>query len=725
MSTIMRNLQINAEEASGTGLHALQQGEISLAVSSFKAAADAKPEMGLYASNYIHALISNAQTTLARRIIDDYQKRGVQDINYSAIRTRLDQTDPTHNDAGYLMAFINEGRYETAESVARKFIVRFPSHGFGWKVLASIFIKKGLYVEALPVAQRAVELQPNQVDACNNLGIVLKELGRLHEAEDCIRRALVIEPDFAEAHNTLSTILTDQHRLQEAEASSRYALQLKPNYSLATNNLGTILMEQRRYAQAVVCLRRALALEPHNAYSHNNLGNALQLLGNIAAADDCYRKALQLDPDYADAHSNLLLNLNYDDATEPSTALEDARTYGQTVSRKATKPFTQWQCPMPPRRLRVGLVSGDLREHAVGFFLEGLLQHLDPARIELYAYPTVPNADDMTDRIKRQIERWRPLSGLSDEGAAQLIHQDGIHILIDLAGHTRHNRLPVFAWKPAPVQATWLGYFATTGVTEMDFLIADEWTLPQAQEVNFTEKIIRLPNTRLCFTPPAVDIEVSSLPALTNGFITFGCFSNLAKVNDAVVACWAKVLKSVPNSRLLLKAKQLREESASRSLRERFACHQIAEHRLLLEGPSPREEYLAAYHRVDVILDGFPFPGGTTSAESLWMGVPVLTLAGESLISRQGLGLLMNVGLPDWISTNVDDYVCLAATHSGDLPRLARLRAGLRERALQSPLFDACQFAVQFEATLHQMWNLKQSQVDATEECDGAGAHLS
>jgi predicted O-linked N-acetylglucosamine transferase (SPINDLY family) len=384
--------------------------------------------------------------------------------------------------------------------------------------------------------------------------------------------------------------------------------------------------------------------------------------------------------------------------------LEEARQYGECVNALASMRYTDWVCENSPKRLRVGMVSGDLCTHVVSYFLEGLLRGLDSDRIELIAYPTRPKEDPTSQRLRAYFAAWKPLTGLSDAAAAECIHADGVHILLDLNGHTAYNRLPVFAYKPAPVQASWLGYFATTGVAAMDYLIADPWTMPETEEAYFTEKIWRLPETRLCFTPPDVDVSVSQLPALTSGYITFGCFNNLTKMNDGVVALWSRVLAAVPGSRLLLKAKQLKDASVRQNVFERFATHGVGAERLVLEEPAPRAEYLAAYQRLDIVLDPFPYPGGTTSCEALWMGVPVLTLAGERFLSRQGVGLLMNTGLPEWIASDPDDYVARAVSHAGDLQGLAAVRASLRERFVATPICDAKRFARHFEQALEGMW---------------------
>ena len=372
------------------------------------------------------------------------------------------------------------------------------------------------------------------------------------------------------------------------------------------------------------------------------------------------------------------------------------------------QPYSTWaNHPDTTRCLRIGFVSGDLRQHPVGNFLEAVLASLSSGmsgRLRLYAYSNSSQEDEVSERIKAHCHGWHSAVGQSDESLAQRIREDGIDILIDLSGHTAHNRLPLFAWKPAPVQATWLGYLATTGVSAIDYVIADAWTLPESEEVNFTEKVWRLPESYLCFTPPADSVDVGPLPAIHNGYITFGSFNNLTKMNDSVVALWSRILATIPDSRLYLKSPQLKEDSVQQSVVERFAGHGIDAGRLILEGPVPRTDYLKPFQRVDIALDPFPYPGITTSVENLWMGVPVLTLAGKSFLSRQGIGLLMNAGLPEWIAGDADDYVARAVSHASDVQALSSLRGELRQRVLASPIFDASRFSQHFEAALRGMW---------------------
>jgi protein O-GlcNAc transferase len=582
-------------------------------------------------------------------------------------KTEFRPAYPSTVEVDRLVALSNARQYAELEIQTRSLIRQYPNTGFIWKLLGESLYMQGK--DALHALHKATVLLPNDVDTFNNLALVLTDLGRLDEAVSSCRRALEIKPDDARAHN----------------------------------NLGNALLDLGRPFDAVASLSRAIEINPDYFKAHNNLGNALQDMGRYDDAAASYRRALELKPDNVYAFSNLLFCIHYI-AHSPEYHLEEARKFGQVVGKGIASRFSNWQCADRPVRLRVGLVSGDLNNHPVGFFLESLLAQLDHTRVELIAYPTHGVIDELTTRIRPYFAEWKPLPGLSDEAAARLIHGDGVHVLIDLAGHTSRNRLPVFAWKPAPVQASWLGYFATTGLAEMDYLLADKNVVPHAEEGNFTEAIWRLPESYMCFTEPAHTLDVARLPALTTGYVTFGCFNNLVKMNDAVVALWARVLQAVPGSRLFLKTKQLSDSMICEATRQRFARRGISPDRLLLEGGSPRAELLAAYRKVDIALDPFPYPGGTTSVEALWMGVPVITRCGDRFLAHVGETIAHNAGLSDWIAADEDNYVAKAVTFTSDLERLNELRAGLREQVLASPLFDAPRFARNFEAALWGMW---------------------
>ncbi len=565
----------------------------------------------------------------------------------------------------------------------------------------------GAVEAAIVLLEKAAALAPDNANAWVNLGAAFQQAQRILDAKSAYVKALEIAPMQAEVAYNLGTLLQELGRLDDAVASYRRALEIKPDFAEAHSNLGIALQELGRLDDAVAGYRRALEIKPDLAEAYNNLGNALKDFGRLDDAVASYYRALKFKPGYAKAHSNLLFTHNYLSDQPAIVLLAEARRFGDLVERQANA-YQEWpNLPDPDRCLRVGLVSGDLRTHPVGYFVESMLAALAShatGRLELIAYPCHFLSDALTERIKASCCGWHSAVGLSDESLARRIRDDRIDILIDLSGHTAHNRLPMFAWKPAPVQVSWLGYFATTGVAAMDYLIADPWTVPPAEEAYFTENIWHLPETYLCFTVPDADVQVGLLPALSNHHITFGCFNNLTKMNDAVVALWARVLQAVPGSRLLLKTKQLGEAAGRATTLQRFAVHGIGVDRLILEGASPRAELLASYHRVDIALDPFPYPGGTTSVESLWMGVPVLTKQGDRFLSHIGETIAHSAELLDWIAVDESDYVAKAVIYASDLDQLARLRGRLRRQVLASPLFDAPRFARHFETALRDMW---------------------
>lgn len=374
------------------------------------------------------------------------------------------------------------------------------------------------------------------------------------------------------------------------------------------------------------------------------------------------------------------------------------------MSARAGTACTRWTVEQPPQRLRVGFVSGDLCEHPVGYFLEGILPALDRQRLELIAYPTCDRNGVLTDQLKSSFERWQPLWALSDEAAVEQIRADGIHVLIDLSGHTAYNRLAVFARRPAPVQVSWPGYFATTGVAQIDWFIADRVTVPESHQAYFTEQIHYLPETRLCFTPPVDAPAVAPLPALTSGQLTFGCFQNLSKVNRQVLQHWAHIMAALPHSRLRMQVKDFADESARQHMFARLQAVGIAADRVSLHAGTGRRDYLAAHAEVDLILDTFPYTGGTTTCEALWMGVPTLTLCGNTLIARQGASMMRAAGLDDWVVDELESYVSRALAFAADVNALADLRAGMRQRLLRTALFDTPRFARQLEQALWAMW---------------------
>ncbi|HQB39952.1 MAG TPA: tetratricopeptide repeat protein [Deltaproteobacteria bacterium] len=646
---------------------------------------------------------------------------------------------PSEIEIRSLLNLYNQQRFPEAERTARYFTQRFPQYAFGWMVLGVVLKQLGRPEEALPVMQKTIELMPGEAEPHNNLGVVLKNLERFAEAETSFRQALQLRPDYPEALTNLGNTLREHGRFTEAETCHRHALKIMPDYAKAHNNLGNLLSTLGNYKEAEAHFRTALSLMPSYADACFNLADTFKEMGRQNDAIALLRKSLQLKPDFHQAHcvlgallilngqyeagmshlhksielkrdfSNALgaivFNMNYSKHHTPTDLLNAAIEFGKIVSSKTTSPYNQWFCETNAKILRIGLVSGDFNNHPVGAFLENILANINPALLELYAYPTQAKVDSLTDRIRPHFKCWKSLAGLNDRLAAQLIHSDAIHILMDLSGHTEHNRLPVFAYKPAPIQVTWLGYSGTTGLDQINYILGDPYVTPHAEAGHFSENIWQLPESYLCYSEPDIDVDVASLPSITTGQVTFGCFNNLAKVNDHVIAIWSRILHARSNSSLFLRTSQLQDSAVLDSILQRFSTHGIKADRLILDGTySSRTELFRAYHQVDIALDPFPYNGTTTSAEALWMGVPVLTMRGDRFISHVGESILTNAGLPEWIAADEDDYVAKAVEFTSDLDSLSRLRAGLREQVLSSPLFDAPRFARHFADAMWGMW---------------------
>lgn len=600
---------------------------------------------------------------------------------------------------------LQQGKLREAEAICRQALA---SDGAAALHLLGVIVhRQGRHAEAAKLIDRAIRAHPT-AEMHAHLGFVRQAQREIAGAIDSFRRAYELQPDDARHAGWLGMALAQAGRPRDAIPLLERAQAELPSQIEFSAALGQAYQAEDDYLRAAACYRRVLAARPDAADILNNLGVVLKMLGETDEALACYRRAVELGLPNLQAHSNLLLTLSGDAACTPDEYLAEARRYGERASARAT-PFTSWRVErgeQEPRPLRVGIVSGDLRSHPVGYFLESVLAASDPARIEWHAFVTKDREDAVTARLRRHLASWQSIAALDDRTAATLIHDTAPHVLVDLSGHTSNTRLPVFAWRPAPVQVAWLGYFASTGVREIDWLLADAVSVQPGEERFYSERVMRLPDTRLCFTAPGDDEAgpVAPLPALANGHVTFGCFQNLNKVNDAVLTSWARVLLAVPGARLRVQSRGAAAPETRAPLLARFAAAGIPVERVTIAEPGARAAYFAAHAEVDFILDTFPYPGGTTTCEALWMGVPTLTLAGQTLLARQGAQLLTAAGLPDWIATDVDDYIARAAGFCADLPRLAQLRSGLRAQVAQSPLMDAPRFAAALTAALYRAW---------------------
>ncbi|MGN6317623.1 O-linked N-acetylglucosamine transferase, SPINDLY family protein [Trinickia sp.] len=635
------------------------------------------------------------------------------------------------------------GRLQEARTRYEAALSRMPRHADAWHLLGVVAMQEQRHADALDLISRAIEIsaQPSYFD---NLGCALRNWGKLAAAVESHEQAIALDPNHFRAHNNLGLALMDMRLPAAAAASFRKSVAINASYAEAQSNLGNVLRELGDFDGAVEHCRKAMALQPGFGQAFNNLGNALKMQRKLAEAAACYeqaqrllprepqvalnlgivrretgeheaaieafRRAIALRPSWGEAWSNLLFTLSFAQNVPPGEYLTEALAFGRMASAQA-RPFTDWLVDRTHGApLRVGFVSGDFRTHPVGFFLESVLAHLNPARVQLFAYSTRDYEDALTQRLKPRFAAWRSLVGQTDQAAATTIRNDGVHILFDMAGHTDGNRLPVFAWKPAPVQVSWIGYFASTGLSAIDYVLGDEWVLPPEEAAHFVERPWRLPHGYLCFTPPepAVPLDFEAIND-TGRPLTFGCFSDLVKVNDRVVAVWSRILQGTPGARLLLKAQQLADESQRAATLARFAKHGIGAERIEMEGPTARAEYLSAYNRVDISLSPFPYPGGTTTAESLWMGVPVLCRHGDRFLGHLCESVVHSVDLSDWIAADDDDYVAKAFAFARDRQALAALRGALRPSVLNATLCNPNRFARTLEDTFERMWCTRQN----------------
>ncbi len=554
--------------------------------------------------------------------------------------------------------------------------------------------------------QRVLSLKPDHVETHNNLGNLYKAAWRMKEAEDSYRRALAFCPDQAQASTNLAVLLRDTGSLEEALRHARHAVRLAPDKADHHHNLSLVLKDLGYLTEAMDACKRCLELQPDHAPTQVIQGALFREMGHYVDACDCFTRALGFEPDFLEAASNRLFTMNCMPGQRDDDMREEAKALMQSL-RSGAVPFTTWNTVSPSGALRVGLVSGDFRQHPVGYFLNSMLPHMAGTGIELMAYSTLPNMDAFSRRLQPHFSQWSFLHTLSDEEAAKKIHADAPHVLVDLSGHTAYARLGLFAWKPAPIQVSWLGYFATTGLPEIDHILVDPVSVPAGHEGQFVERPWYLPDTRFCFSPPEEAPEVSPLPALTRGRVTYGCFQNLAKVGPDVMALWKQILAGRPDAHLRWQCHQFRDAVVLNEVMQRLEALGIARGQVTLLAATGRREYLQGHEEVDLILDSFPFTGGTTTCEALWMGVPTLTLTGSTLIACQGASIMQAAGLPDWVVNTPVEYVQRARAmveQPAERDRLARLRAGLRAQVATSPLFDGRRFAHHWVTALRAMW---------------------
>jgi predicted O-linked N-acetylglucosamine transferase (SPINDLY family) len=635
------------------------------------------------------------------------QDRGKLDEAITSYKKTI-QLKPNFVGAYYNLGsiFKEKGQFDEAIQCYQKCMRLDPTYAGTYNTLGAIFQNKKNFDEAIQYFQRALLLDPNFDQPYNNLGLVFQEKGQLDDAIEYYQKALQLNPNYAKAHYNLGNALQEKGQLDEAIACYQKVSELTPDFIEVYDRLGTALQKKGEGDRAIECYRRALSLNPDFVGPYISLGRALRDQGKYVEAEECFRQSLKIMPDCFACYSNLLFqmlyNSNYDAETIFSEHLKFAKHCAEPLISSIP---THTNERSADRKLKIGYVSLDFRYHSVAYFFEPILLAHDRDHFEIFCYSDVVSQDEVTERIKSQADQWRNLVGISNGQAVELIRKDGIDILMDLAGLTA-PRILMFAHKPAPVQATWIGYPATTGLSTMDYKLVDNYTDPDGMTEQFyTEELIRMPEGFLCYLPERDSPEIGPLPAFASGRITFGSFNNFTKISPLVFALWSRMLKVIPDSHLVIKTWSFSDRTARQYALDMFVKEGVSPERIILLPYEPSTKgHLNIYNRIDIALDTFPYNGTTTTCEALWMGVPVITLSGNTHVSRVGMSLLSNVGLPELVAKTDDEYIAIAMNLANDLHKLKSLREGLRGMMQHSPLTDANRFAINLENCYRAMW---------------------
>jgi protein O-GlcNAc transferase len=738
------------------GVAALQLGRHDEALQLIEEAVRARPEAAAYRLSLGQVYSSQSRLDdavaayrqaigLAPELADAWFGLGIalqvanrQEEAIEAYR-RLLALDADHVDGLHNLASALElcGQIHEAVAFYRRALEREPDHATTHNNLSSALYRCGQFEEAIVAGRRALALDPDSAMACNNLGCALTAARRLPEAVDVLQRAITLRPDFAEAWYNLASALKEQGKYAEAAAACRRALALRPDRVQSHVNLGNILQADRQFDEAIVCYRRALELRPDDVEALSNLGNALRSCGELDDAiaafrrcialrpdfhvaycnlgnalkdsgriDDairCFRRAVEICPSDVISHSNLAYSVSYHPDYDSAAILAENRrwnvlhTAGLRVGSR-----TYDHDPDPERPLRIGYVGADFRDHCQSLFTIPLFAHHDHEQFEVYCYANVPRPDAFTERLRRLTDFWRETAGLSDEEVARQVESDGIDLLIDLTMHMSNGRPLLMARKPAPVQVAYLAYPGTTGLSAVDYRLTDPYLDPPGEtDADSVEQSVRLPKTFWCYDPLTKQPVPNALPALRTGRITFGCLNNFCKVSDVTLDMWSRVLGSVENSRLILLSPRGKHRER---VRQRFREGNVDPARVEFVEHRPRSKYLELYHEIDMTLDTLPYNGHTTSLDSLWMGVPVVTCVGRTVVGRAGYSQLSNLGLSRWVAWTVDEFVSIASQLARDVTRLSEIRATLRGYMERSPLMDAERFTRHVESAYRFMW---------------------
>jgi len=605
-----------------------------------------------------------------------------------------------HRNLGDILK--DQNRLDEALAAYRSALQINPGDPDAMNNLGICFADKGEHDAAIAVFGRAIQLSPEFSEAHNNLGNALKNKGQVEDAVSAYARAIRLNPKFAEARNNLGVALHDLGKFDDSHASFMEALILNPKYAEALSNLGNLLLERGQLDEAVRVFTRAIELRPELAEAHTNLGNALKAGGQLEDAIKAYEQAVLLQPDNSRFQSNLVYASLFHPEFSTQAIRRQLEDWNHRHGRHAATEGTRHKNdPTPDRPLRIGYISPNFRDHVIGRNVLPLLREHDRTRFEIVCYARLNRRDEFTPVFESVSDEWRDITGMSDDRVAQLIMEDRIDILIDLAMHLSDNALPILALKPAPIQIAFAAYPGSTGLDAMNYRLTDpQLDTPGKTDGDYSERSIYLAETFWCYESPEAP-PITELAAISNGYITFGCLCEFCKINPPLMALWANVLNQTPNSRLLLLAPA--GDSRQRVL-ECFLKFDIGMERLIFVARQPRLEYLRTYNLIDIGLDTLPYNGHTTSLDAAWMGVPVVSCIGQTVAGRAGWSQLSNLGLPELAARSQEEFVAIATNLAADLPKLSQLRETLRRRMQRSPLMDAPRFSRNVEDAYRLAW---------------------
>ena len=599
--------------------------------------------------------------------------------------------------------YLERGRVDDAIHLLQQAIEVNPQSPEAHNNLGTALKEAGDAKGAVACFQTALGLRPDYVDAMINLGNAHSDSGGLREAIECYNTALTRSPNSAKAHNNLGVALAKESKFSDAIEHYHQAIRSEPNNADAHSNLGAALRAEGQLDEAIACCQRALQLQPTLAEAHNHLANALKDQGRLIEAIQGYQQAVECKPDYANAHSNLIYTRLFCHEFDNGSHVNAHRQWNTAHAAPLAKFHRPHQNDRSlNRRLKIGYVSPDFRNHVIGRSLLPLFRHHDHDQFEIVCYSDVGHHDELTNLFQNSADSWKNTSGLTDNQLAQQIRTDEIDILVDLTMHLAQNRLLVFARKPAPIQVTFAGYPGTTGLSAIDYRLTDPYLDPPGlNDDQYAEASIRLPHSFWCFDPLDRTTAVARLPAIKNGYVTFGCLNNFCKVNPTVLRLWARVLNAVENSRLMLMSGEGQHRQTATDI---LNSEGVSTDRIIFVKNQPRSQYLKAYDQIDIGLDTLPYNGHMTSLDSLWMGVPVVTLIGSTIVGRAGFCQLMNLGLPELIAQTPERYIQITSELASDQTRLSELRTTLRDRMKASPLMDEEGFARGIETAFRDIW---------------------